>query len=77
MDADTADEEDPDVVEVHRLFEELPGVPKDRDVTALEWLRDIVGASDHVIQLAEVIYANDFGCSLSLMGMHEARLAHI
>jgi hypothetical protein len=27
VDAETADESDPDVVEVHRLFEELPGVP--------------------------------------------------
>ena len=72
VDAETADKEDPDVMEVHRLFEELPGVPTDRDVTALEWLRDIVGASERVIALAESIYANDFGCSLSIMGMHEA-----
>jgi len=34
-------------VEVHRLFEELPGVPRERDVTALEWLRDIVGRGLH------------------------------
>ena len=27
----------------------------------MEWLRDIVGASDKVIALAESIYANDFG----------------
>ena len=72
VDAETADENDPDVVEVHRLFDELPGVPTDRDVTALEWLRDIVKASDRVIALAESIYANDFGCSLSMMGMHES-----
>ena len=39
VDAETADENDPDVVEVHRLFDELPGVPTDRDATALEWLR--------------------------------------
>lgn len=45
---------------------------QDRDVTALEWLRDIVGASDRVVALAESIYANDFGCSLSVMGMHES-----
>jgi len=68
VDAETADATDPDVVEVHRLFEELPGVPRERDVTALEWLRDIVGASERVIALAETIYANDFGCSLSIMG---------
>lgn len=43
VDAAEADENDPDVVEVHRLFAELPGVPTHRDVTALEWLRDIVG----------------------------------
>ena len=36
-------------------------MPTDRDVTAMEWLRDIVGASDKVIALAESIYANDFG----------------
>ena len=28
----------------------------------------IVGASERVIALAETIYANDFGCSLSVMG---------
>jgi hypothetical protein len=28
VDAATADEIDPDVVEVNRLFDELPGVPK-------------------------------------------------
>jgi hypothetical protein len=44
----------------------------DRDVTALEWLRDIVGARSRVIALAESIYANDFGCSLATMGMHES-----
>ena len=50
--------------------------PEDRDVTALEWLRDIVGASDRVIALAESIYANDCGCSLANMGMHEAIVEH-
>lgn len=70
--AEDADENDPDVREVHRLFAELPGVPIDRDVTALEWLRDIVRCSDKVLALAESIYANDFGTSLALMGMQEA-----
>ena len=72
MVAEDADENDPDVREVHRLFAELPGVPIDRDVTALEWLRDIVQCSDKVLALAESIYANDFGTSLALMGMQEA-----
>ena len=69
--AEDADENDPDVREVHRLFTELPGVPIDRDVTALEWLRDIVRCSDKVLALAESIYANDFGTSLALTLSHD------
>ena len=41
------------------------------DCTALEWLTDRVKASKRVVEIAESVYANDFGCSLSTMGMRE------
>ena len=41
------------------------------DCTALEWLTDRVEASKRVIAVAENVYANDFGCSLSTMGLRE------
>ena len=41
------------------------------DCTALQWLTDRVKASKRVIAVAENVYANDFGCSLSTMGMRE------
>ena len=44
---------------------------KEVDCTALEWLVDRVKASRRVVEIAESVYANDFGCSLSTMGMRE------
>ena len=41
------------------------------DCTALQWLTDRVKASKRVVAVAENVYANDFGCSLSTMGMRE------
>ena len=41
------------------------------DCTALEWLTDRVKASKRVVAVAENVYANDFGCSLSTMGLRE------
>ena len=64
---------DADIVEVHRLFDELPGAPGagDPDMTALAWLRDTCRASPRVLELADAIYANDFGTELADLGMHE------
>jgi len=59
-----------DLREVHRAFDDLEGVPRDRDVTAREWLT-LIGATERVVELAETIYANDFGASLSALGMRE------
>ena len=76
VDAQTADEDDPDVAETHALFADLPGAPgdEDEDVSALTWLVDVVRASPRVVSLAESLYANDFGCSLSIMGMKETAI---
>ena len=76
VDAQTADEDDPDVAETHALFADLPGAPgdEDEDVSALTWLVDVVRASPRVVSIAESLYANDFGCSLSIMGMKETAI---
>lgn len=76
VDADAADEDDPDVAETHALFADLPGAPgdDDDDVSALTWLTETVRASPRVVSLAESLYANDFGCSLSIMGMKETAI---
>ena len=44
------------------------------DCTALEWLTNRVKANQKIINLAESVYANDFGCSLSTMGMRETSI---
>jgi hypothetical protein len=41
-------------------------------ISAASWLADVVGANARVRKLADAIYANDFGCSLHKMGMHES-----
>ena len=44
------------------------------DCTALEWLTDRVKAPPKIIKLAASVYANDFGCSLSTMGLRETAI---
>jgi hypothetical protein len=42
-------------------------------MSALEWLR-WSGENENVIELASVIYANDFGTSLSRLGVQEMKV---
>ena len=44
-----------------------------KDMSALEWLQQS-GESETVIELAEVIYANDFGTSLRHLGVQELKV---
>jgi hypothetical protein len=58
---------------VHDLFDsagdEAPP-PPGADVSAAQWLRS-KGATERQLQVAEVCYANDFGCSLEQLGLRE------
>ena len=44
-----------------------------QDLSAEDWLRN-GGANERMIDIAEACYANDFGCSLSQMGLRESIL---
>lgn len=61
------------VVQLHELFEnvgdEAPP-PPGRDVSAEEWLRS-KGASELQLEVADVCYANDFGCDVRQLGLRE------
>ena len=43
------------------------------DVSVADWLRG-QGASQHMLDLADACYANDFGCSLEDLGLRETIL---
>eukprot|EP00878_Enallax_costatus_P027136 GHUV01029188.1.p1 GENE.GHUV01029188.1~~GHUV01029188.1.p1 ORF type:complete len:433 (+),score=137.10 GHUV01029188.1:367-1665(+) len=62
-----------EVDELHELFEnvgaEVPP-PAGQDVTAEAWLRS-KGATDLQLEVADVCYANDFGCNLKQLGLRE------
>lgn len=59
--------------QLHELFEsvgdEAPP-PPGQDVTAEAWLRS-KGVTDLQLEVADVCYANDFGCSLKQLGLRE------
>jgi hypothetical protein len=59
--------------QLHELFEnvgdEAPP-PPGRDVSAEQWLRS-KGASELQMEVADVCYANDFGCSVQQLGLRE------
>lgn len=55
---------------VHALFEGLWGTVSAPDVSCLEWLRQ-QGCTADELAAAETCYANDFGCSLRELGVHE------
>ncbi|KAK9804891.1 hypothetical protein WJX72_010512 [[Myrmecia] bisecta] len=63
--------EDPDLEATHALFagvgdEEYPA----QDLSAEEWMRSR-GANDRMVAIADACYANDFGCSISQLGLRE------
>jgi hypothetical protein len=59
--------------QLHELFEnvgdEAPP-PAGRDVSAEQWLRS-KGATELQMEVADVCYANDFGCSVQQLGLRE------
>ncbi|CAM6085853.1 unnamed protein product [Calypogeia fissa] len=64
-------DEHPDVQLVHEIFSALrENVSKIPDISMAEYLR-LKGVNHTVVQLAEAIYGNDFGCSLDKLGVHE------
>ncbi|CAM6091974.1 unnamed protein product [Calypogeia fissa] len=64
-------DEHPDVQLVHEIFSALrEDVSKIPDISMAEYLR-LKGVNHTVMQLAEAIYGNDFGCSLDKLGVHE------
>ncbi|WIA08987.1 hypothetical protein OEZ85_008401 [Tetradesmus obliquus] len=62
-----------EVDELHDMFDhvgdEAPP-PPGRDVSAEQWLRS-KGASELQMEVADVCYANDFGCSVQTLGLRE------
>ncbi len=61
------------LLQVHDLFDcvgdETPPEPSS-DMSAEQWLRS-TGASEKMLAVAAVCYANDFGCSLRQLGLRE------
>jgi hypothetical protein len=59
--------------QLHDLFDavgdETPP-PAGQDVSAEQWLRN-KGATPLQLEVADVCYANDFGCSLQQLGLRE------
>lgn len=59
---------------MNNLFENVGDLDTPtEDVSAENWLRQN-GANERMIDIAEACYANDFGCSLSQMGLRETIL---
>lgn len=60
-------------LQLHELFDdvgdEVPP-PPGQDVSAEQWLRS-KGATPLQLEVADVCYANDFGCSLQQLGLRE------
>lgn len=44
-----------------------------QDLSAEQWLRQ-GGASERMVEIADACFANDFGCSISQLGMRETIL---
>ena len=63
--------QDTDVERVLELFESVgkSGYP-DTDVSVEQWLRN-AGATDRMVAVADACLANDFGCSLNMLGLRE------
>jgi hypothetical protein len=60
-------------LQLHELFEDVGDEappPPGQDVSAEQWLRS-KGATPLQLEVADVCYANDFGCSLQQLGLRE------
>lgn len=60
-------------LQLHELFEsvgEERSPPAGQDMTAEAWLHS-KGATELQMEVADVCYANDFGCNLKQLGLRE------
>jgi hypothetical protein len=60
-------------LQLHELFDDVGDEtppPPGQDVSAEQWLRS-KGATPLQLEVADVCYANDFGCSLQQLGLRE------
>lgn len=58
---------------MHELFDSVEDEappPPGADVSAEQWLR-AKGATERQLAVADVCYANDFGCTLAQLGLRE------
>lgn len=63
----------PVVCQLHEWFDDVgdeASPPAGQDVSAEQWLRS-KGATPLQLEVADVCYANDFGCSLQQLGLRE------
>lgn len=61
------------LLQLHEFFEDVGDEappPPGQDVSADQWLR-AKGATPLQLEVADVCYANDFGCSLQTLGLRE------
>lgn len=61
------------LLQLHEFFEDVgeeAPPPPGQDVPAEQWLRS-KGATPLQLEVADVCYANDFGCSLQQLGLRE------
>ena len=63
--------QDAELEQLHTLFAGVGAEPyPDPDMSAADWLR-ARGATPRMLAVADACYANDFGCSLSQLGLCE------
>ncbi|CAK0783395.1 hypothetical protein CVIRNUC_006594 [Coccomyxa viridis] len=63
--------QDEDLQRVHELFASVgKTAPPRTDISAMHWLK-MQNANSRMVAIAEACYANDFGCSLDQLGLHE------
>ncbi|GAQ86734.1 hypothetical protein KFL_003080050 [Klebsormidium nitens] len=67
-----SDSDNPDVERVHEIFGEMAEQDESRPDESMRAYLERKGVNENVMELAQAIYANDFGCSLDALGVRES-----